>query len=601
MAGRLKDDRDFLPASEIDDGIIDVDDDDDVDVDLNVDELDLSLSFDDLDDDDLSLDDHDHLDPLSLPVMDGKMEPKNQNPQDDEQMMKDQQSLEIPEYILGTLIVRIAAARDLKPSKTTTTQPPPTPSSSSSSSSKKSSSRRKLFLRHTSNTYAVLGMGNQQMQRTSTVDEATNPTWNRTEPSMFFDVTLPITNLVPARHEHPPKQILTVSLFHTDVYTGSSKGGGVGGKSGMKTKLGTDVAGTGTGTGGKGASNDPRMYHHDDFVGMASIDVTPVLTGKLPCIDQWLPLTGIDDMDDTNSSSSAGSARLIIEYECADDEPRPGDKVRFTGFVTAALCPVPRNQIFKVEQVYQGGEEIVLSYITPLERWRCRIKAHRYMLISVERHVTALEGLQEELMELTTNLIHSPVADVVVRTIQNLPHEGLVNVGVKAAVGGVGLLQRWTENGLDLNRVLGDIVFATNLDGKQTPDDDDSGSGSDSDRDSDDDLSMNDRSLSGTFDDDLSVDSDSNMTASSGMPCCPISGEPMRHPVVAADGHTYDRSSIKRWLRRSNMSPLTGTELKSKDLIPNYLLISTFQKVKRVSASVEGDGGSGSGGASKKV
>lgn len=204
-------------------------------------------------------------------------------------------------------------------------------------------------------------------------------------------------------------------------------------------------------------------------------------------------------------------------------------------------------------------------------------------------------------MELTTNLIHSPVADVVVRTIQNLPHEGLVNVGVKAAVGGVGLLQRWTENGLDLNRVLGDIVFATNLDGKQTPDDDDSGSGSDSDRDSDDDLSMNDRSLSGTFDDDLSVDSDSNMTASSGMPCCPISGEPMRHPVVAADGHTYDRSSIKRWLRRSNMSPLTGTELKSKDLIPNYLLISTFQKVKRVSASVEGDGGSGSGGASKKV
>ena len=61
-----------------------------------------------------------------------------------------------------------------------------------------------------------------------------------------------------------------------------------------------------------------------------------------------------------------------------------------------------------------------------------------------------------------------------------------------------------------------------------------------------------------------------------GMPCCPITGVPMIEPVVAADGHTYERHAIARWLQTSNRSPLTGEVLAHSGLAPNYLLLSSL-------------------------
>jgi ubiquitin-protein ligase/uncharacterized protein YegL len=50
---------------------------------------------------------------------------------------------------------------------------------------------------------------------------------------------------------------------------------------------------------------------------------------------------------------------------------------------------------------------------------------------------------------------------------------------------------------------------------------------------------------------------------------CPISCEVMKDPVITSDGFTYDRASIELWLKKSNKSPLTGTELDNQRLIPN--------------------------------
>jgi hypothetical protein len=33
---------------------------------------------------------------------------------------------------------------------------------------------------------------------------------------------------------------------------------------------------------------------------------------------------------------------------------------------------------------------------------------------------------------------------------------------------------------------------------------------------------------------------------------CPITMEVMRDPVIAADGHTYEREAIENWLRRGH-------------------------------------------------
>lgn len=71
---------------------------------------------------------------------------------------------------------------------------------------------------------------------------------------------------------------------------------------------------------------------------------------------------------------------------------------------------------------------------------------------------------------------------------------------------------------------------------------------------------------------------------------CSITCEIMQQPVVAADGHTYERAAIERWLTRRDISPLTGEVLASKQLTPNHALRSIIlecveAKIKQRSAA----------------
>jgi hypothetical protein len=55
---------------------------------------------------------------------------------------------------------------------------------------------------------------------------------------------------------------------------------------------------------------------------------------------------------------------------------------------------------------------------------------------------------------------------------------------------------------------------------------------------------------------------------------CPITTDRMLDPVVAADGHTYERAAIEQWLAKSAKSPMTGSVLGSRILTPNFTLRS---------------------------
>ena len=46
--------------------------------------------------------------------------------------------------------------------------------------------------------------------------------------------------------------------------------------------------------------------------------------------------------------------------------------------------------------------------------------------------------------------------------------------------------------------------------------------------------------------------------------------ELMKDPVVASDGHTYERRAIERWLATKATSPKTGEQLDSKQVFPNH-------------------------------
>ena len=53
---------------------------------------------------------------------------------------------------------------------------------------------------------------------------------------------------------------------------------------------------------------------------------------------------------------------------------------------------------------------------------------------------------------------------------------------------------------------------------------------------------------------------------------CPISQEIMTDPVTTADGHTYERREIFRWLCAHTTSPLTGAPLPNRALTPAIAL-----------------------------
>ena len=59
---------------------------------------------------------------------------------------------------------------------------------------------------------------------------------------------------------------------------------------------------------------------------------------------------------------------------------------------------------------------------------------------------------------------------------------------------------------------------------------------------------------------------------------CPITSNLMVDPVVAADGHTYEREAIEEWLRRGhNTSPLTNLRMERR-LVANHALRKSIEE-----------------------
>ena len=60
----------------------------------------------------------------------------------------------------------------------------------------------------------------------------------------------------------------------------------------------------------------------------------------------------------------------------------------------------------------------------------------------------------------------------------------------------------------------------------------------------------------------------------------------MREPVVAADGHSYEREALERWLAlappgAAPRSPMTGLPLAHPHLSPNFALRSLIADARR--------------------
>lgn len=52
----------------------------------------------------------------------------------------------------------------------------------------------------------------------------------------------------------------------------------------------------------------------------------------------------------------------------------------------------------------------------------------------------------------------------------------------------------------------------------------------------------------------------------------------MIEPVIAADGHTYERAAMQEWLLQHTTSPVTGVSLAHVRLVPNVLIRSVVAR-----------------------
>ena len=71
---------------------------------------------------------------------------------------------------------------------------------------------------------------------------------------------------------------------------------------------------------------------------------------------------------------------------------------------------------------------------------------------------------------------------------------------------------------------------------------------------------------------------------------CPITQTAMADPVLAMDGHTYERAAIERWFANGRAaSPVTNARLASTMLVPNHALKSARAAFEDVRGEAAGE------------
>eukprot|EP01084_Bolivina_argentea_P081251 147146_1 len=74
---------------------------------------------------------------------------------------------------------------------------------------------------------------------------------------------------------------------------------------------------------------------------------------------------------------------------------------------------------------------------------------------------------------------------------------------------------------------------------------------------------------------------------------CPITKQIMTDPVIAFDGHCYERKAIEKYLKMNNKSPITGTKADHLIVLPNNNLkneIQVFVKQNNIDLSKNDEG-----------
>ncbi|DAZ94986.1 TPA: hypothetical protein N0F65_000618 [Lagenidium giganteum] len=354
----------------------------------------------------------------------------------------------------------------------------------------------------------------------------------------------------------------------------------------------------------------------DKLIGAAVVPLLPCLLSSTSSHRAWYSLVDEDTQD-------AGQIQLAMHYDVGGMEPMKGDFVRLTGFGGVDYYSKLLNASARLE-VLEVFQDQVLAQCRSIEGWPLAFEMHRNLLHVVRRPsilreagtqlrgqvarvydsqlLTRAEHVWDALPETQrVQLLHAyqftlfsghVVYDLVTRSVREtfthgvqagvqecLCNSGDAFVRVKDEFWRVVWTARAPVSGSQLTSAhdaalglhgpqssRGRIVRAFSGEADKTEPDDSVDDSNHSDESNDDNDSDSDHSVdtaAGGADDDSSCPEQL---------ICPITGCPMTDPVVAADGHTYERDAILQWFATSTKSPMTGMVMPTTQVFPNFTL-----------------------------
>ncbi|GAB5033304.1 Hypothetical protein NocV09_01300450 [Nannochloropsis oceanica] len=303
---------------------------------------------------------------------------------------------------------------------------------------------------------------------------------------------------------------------------------------------------------GKGPKRSSSSSSHsssipagDKLLGEAFVNIVDLTTARAKTLDEWFPL------------SEGGAVRLAVEYDVLEPPPAIGETVRLIGFGAAEdLWPLPLKDEMVVEQYVDANmDRLMVSYITS-EGWKCMAEVHRFHVLSAGRHKTVVHEYQNKALDLALALQEMPAAqavgDVLDKLCDGAPAMDVMNEVIERMGG---LQERWWEGGLGL--ALSDVARAFQLPDMPTYGAGEGGVGKEEEEEEEEE----EREQRVVYGQEKGREVDVYEEEDEGgayqfefLPremlariSCPITSLPMRDPVSAADGHTYERNAILRW------------------------------------------------------
>lgn len=374
------------------------------------------------------------------------------------------------------------------------------------------------------------------------------------------------------------------------------------------------------------ASSDTSAAGPDNkLIGAVIVPLLPCLLSSASSFRGWYQLTD-------EEKHNAGQLQLAFNFDVSAAsnglEPRKGDIVRLTGFggleyYAKILPPSARMEVLDVFQ-----DQVVVQTQSQ-EGWLLRFELHRNLL-SVERRPSLLHDASEQLHNQVSRVRQLGVVTSAQRVWLALPDtpriqfensaafvsffgaqayltlrrsvHDFVRVGVSS---GVQTLVKSSKDAFgevkhEFIRVYWSTSRRVTNDGGYDDDLVDCGprmnrghivrafSATDclaaSCEDAEEKMMMHWETFEDSDAYDL-VDEDVGEVAVPEQLICPITGCPMVDPVVAADGHSYEREAILQWLTTSDISPMTGMHMATTQVFSNFTLRQLSEEVQAAATS----------------